>query len=73
MSFFNKKIILFCTILFLYSPLSSQSAFPQGTSQGTTEMNETVRNPIVPNVSIEITEPQTGSEVAFSVRLLLIL
>ena len=53
MSFFNKKIFLFCTILFLYFPLSSQSTLPQGSSQGTTEMNETVRNPIVPNVSIE--------------------
>ncbi|MCQ2575497.1 MAG: flagellar type III secretion system pore protein FliP [Treponema sp.] len=36
------------------------------------EMNNTVR-PTVPNVSVQITQPQTGKEVAFSVRILLLL
>ncbi len=36
-------------------------------------MSRTVRGAEVPNVSIQITQPATGREVAFSVRLLLIL
>ena len=36
-------------------------------------MTTNVRQPLVPNVSVQITQPQTGSEVAFSVRLLLLL
>ena len=36
-------------------------------------MNENIRPVQIPNVAIQITEPQTGKEVAFSVRLLLIL
>ena len=70
-----KKII---TVLFLclfcFQFISAQSNdFPQGSASGTTEMNRNVRGSGVPNVSLQITEPQTGREVAFSVRLLLIL
>ncbi|MCR5061915.1 MAG: flagellar type III secretion system pore protein FliP [Treponema sp.] len=36
-------------------------------------MNNNIHDPVVPNVSITVTEPQTGKEVAFSVRLLLVL
>ena len=36
-------------------------------------MNENIKPVQIPNVAIQITEPQTGQEVAFSVRLLLIL
>ena len=68
-------ITLVFTILFS-SPLAAQSqnqSFPNGSSQGTTEMNQNVRGSGVPNVAIQITEPQTGREIAFSVRLLLLL
>ena len=68
-------ITLVFTILFS-SPLAAQSQnqnFPNGSSQGTTEMNQNVRGSGVPNVAIQITEPQTGREIAFSVRLLLLL
>ena len=55
-------------------PLFAQSnTFPQGSTQGTTEMNQNVRGSGVPNIAVQITEPQTGKEVAFSVRLLLLL
>lgn len=47
--------------------------FPQGSTQGRVEMSGNVAQPLVPNVSIEITQPQTGQEVAFSVRVLLLL
>ena len=78
---FNKlKKIIFLSLLLMLTigsqPLFSQSQnqnFPNGSSQGTTEMNPNVRGSGVPNVAIQITEPQSGREVAFSVRLLLLL
>ncbi len=70
----------FAVILFFLICVTSVSAqssqnqnFPAGSTQGTTEMNENVRPVQIPNVAIQITEPQSGKEVAFSVRLLLIL
>ncbi len=78
---FNKlKKIFFLSLLLMLTigsqPLFSQSQnqnFPNGSTQGTTEMNPNVRGSGVPNVAIQITEPQSGREVAFSVRLLLLL
>ena len=73
------KIFTFLILLFLASNIvfaqsSNQNQnFPQGSTQGTTEMNNNIHDPVVPNVSITVTEPQTGKEVAFSVRLLLVL
>lgn len=74
-----KKIILLLTLFFLTvftTPLFAQSQnnnFPNSPAQGTTQMNQNVRGSGVPNVAIQITEPQSGREVAFSVRLLLLL
>ena len=68
--------MLASVLLFLCQslPLFAQSNnFPQGSTQGTTEMNQNVRGSGVPNIAVQITEPQTGREVAFSVRLLLLL
>ncbi len=67
-----KKIIIVFLLAFTVINLSAQS-FPQGSTRGTTEMSRNVTQPVVPNVSVQITQPQTGNEVAFSVRLLLIL
>lgn len=68
-----KKIFaLLLTALILASSLPAQ-AFPQGSTQGTTEMGRNVTQPLVPNVNLTVTQPQTGQEVAFSVRLLLLL
>ena len=47
--------------------------FPDRSARGTTEMNRNVRNPVIPNVDITVTQPQTGREVAFSVQVLLLL
>src|SRR5574344_357440 len=79
--FFKKylpKIIfvsLLCTVCVL--PVTSQSAgnenFPQGSTNGTTEMNNRVTGVDFPNISINATSPQTGKQVAFSVQLLLLL
>ena len=74
-----KKIILLLTLVFptvFTTPLFAQSQnnnFPNSPAQGTTQMNQNVRGSGVPNVAIQITEPQSGREVAFSVRLLLLL
>ncbi|MCQ2573452.1 MAG: flagellar type III secretion system pore protein FliP [Treponema sp.] len=67
-----KKIILFLIVLFTFFPVPAQS-FPQGSTSGNTEMGRNVTQPVVPNVSVQITQPQTGQEVAFSVRVLLLL
>ena len=71
------KIIFLSFALFIFSQGSllyaQNNNFPQGSTQGTTQMNPNVRNSVVPNIAVQITEPQTGKEVAFSVRLLLLL
>ncbi len=67
-------LIILINATFTVNPLFAQSnEFPQGSSQGTTEMNQNVRGSGVPNIAVQITEPQSGREVAFSVRLLLLL
>lgn len=73
-----KKILFLSVFLFLLANTSSlfaqsNNTFPRGSTQGTTEMNQNVRTTVVPNVAVQITQPQTGREVAFSVRLLLLL
>ena len=76
---FNKlkkyfSLFLLIILTFGSQPLFAQSnQFPQGSTQGTTQMNPNVRGSGVPNVAVQITEPQSGREVAFSVRLLLLL
>ena len=71
------KIIFLTFALFIFTQGSllyaQNNNFPQGSTQGTTQMNPNVRNSVVPNIAVQITEPQTGKEVAFSVRLLLLL
>ena len=57
----------------VFAQSNQNNRFPQGSTQGTTQMNPNVRASVVPNVAVQITEPQTGKEVAFSVRLLLLL
>ena len=77
MKMLKKSFALILFFLICVTSVSAQSSqnqnFPGGSAQGTTEMNENIRPVQIPNVAIQITEPQTGQEVAFSVRLLLIL
>ena len=74
-----KRIVLLTITLFFISQggslfaQSQNNNFPNSPAQGTTELNQNVRGSGVPNVAIQITEPQTGREIAFSVRLLLLL
>ncbi len=80
-SFSKNKISRFLLIAFVFTScifsVSSQSAqnrnFPSGSTSGRTEMGNVVRPLSVPNIDINITQPQNGQQVAFSVQLLLIL
>lgn len=71
-----KRFFIVLVLFSLFFAKGFTQSFPQGSTQGTMEMGNTVRpseSPVVPNISVEITSPQTGNEVAFSVRLLLLL
>ena len=73
-----KRIVRTLVVLALFlcgANLSAQqnNNFPEGSARGATEMNRNVRNPVVPNVDIRVTQPQTGREAAFSVQVLLLL
>ena len=71
-----KRFFIVLVLFSLFFTKEFAQSFPQGSTQGTMEMGNTVRpseSPVVPNISVEITSPQTGNEVAFSVRLLLLL
>ncbi len=67
------KIFLIFLAMFLYcvSPVVSQER-DESFRDGTMSMRE-ARPVQIPNIDINITEPQNGHEVAFSVRLLIIL
>ena len=72
----TKRFFIIFVLFSLFFAKGFPQNFPQGSAQGTMEMGNTVRpseSPVVPNISVEITSPQTGNEVAFSVRLLLLL
>ena len=69
-----KKFFLCFLILFAISQASfSQSSFPQVSTRGRTEMSESVNGIDFPNITFSATSPRSGNEVAFSVKLLLIL
>ncbi len=66
-------LLLLISVAGLFAQSQQNQNFPAGSAQGTTQMNENIRPVQIPNVAIQITEPQSGHEVAFSVRLLLLL
>jgi flagellar biosynthesis protein FliP len=68
--------IVFSTLIGFMCALpvsAQQGTFPNGSTRGTTEMSNTIRNATVPNIDINITQPTTGKQVAFSVQILLLL
>lgn len=70
------KIILLSFIFFssfVSSTYAQSNNFPSGSTTGTMEMNRNTAPVQVPNIDINIRQPQSGQEVAFSVRLLVIL
>lgn len=75
----KKAVVLTGLFFSLFSFMYAQNTLPNGSAQGVTEMGRSIREaevpsvPAIPNINVQITEPQSGREVAFSVRLLLIL
>lgn len=72
------RIVLSALIaVFCLFPVASQSRqnrnFPQGSAGGRTEMSENVRSPGFPNIDVNISRPEGGEQIAFSVQLLLLL
>jgi len=53
-------------------PATSQSSTFQNRN-GTTEIGGRIQNLSIPNIDVNITQPQTGEQIAFSVQLLLLL
>lgn len=78
---FHKWLPRICLLAFIsiccLFPVASQSNqnrnFPQGSVQGRTEMSRNVRGLDFPNIDVNISKPQSGEQVAFSVQLLLLL
>lgn len=81
---FFKKVIsmkkaVFCALVsfFLLNSVSSQSAqnrnFPGGSVSGTTQMSPDIQGLNIPNIDINITQPESGKQVAFNLQLLLLL
>ena len=67
-------VIVIMSMFFLLLPFSvfSQS-FPEGSTQGTQQMSNTISDISVPLIDLQLREPQTNQEVAFSVQILLLL
>lgn len=75
---FSKKYFFRFFAAFVFSlvcifPVSSQSKFPNGSTRGNTEMTRGVSGLSVPNIDVNITQPRTGEQIAFSVQVLLAL
>lgn len=69
---FPKIIICAVIALMCAFPVVSQS-FPQGSTSGRTDMTGDVSDAQMPAISVDIRNPESGQEVAFSVQLLLML
>ncbi len=71
----NKRyVVLLAIFLFLFSgsQLFSQG-FPQGSTDGTQQMDGDVTPLQLPAIDIQVREPESGQELAFSVQILLLL
>lgn len=69
----NKIKVIFLLAVLIFSPISVFAQQAPRAPQGTTEMQNDARPIQVPNIAVQITEPRSGNEVAFSVRLLILL
>jgi flagellar biosynthetic protein FliP len=73
------KGVRFCRIwflgllLFVSSFLDAQTAFPEGSAQGTTSLPVPAEDGIIPFIDLSIRNPANGQEVAFSLQLLLLI
>ncbi|OJF77791.1 MAG: flagellar biosynthetic protein FliP [Treponema sp. CETP13] len=68
-----KALVVVFIFLCCMSSISAQSTFPQGSAEGTTELSNSVGRVDIPLVDLSVRQPETNSEVAFSVQVLLLL
>ena len=67
-------IVTLASFLIPVVPLAAQNGpFPSGASQGTMSIPRPPSDPVVPFIDLTIRNPESGREVAFSIRLLLLL
>lgn len=67
------SFLFFCSVVPVFAAKSVDADFPNGSTQGTTEMSGDVKGITLPFMDLQIRDPKSGNEVAFSVKLLLIL
>ena len=70
---FRLVFVFLLFALVMPAVLASQEAFPQGTTPGTTRMNPDRDAGRIPFIDLQIRDPESSNEVAFSVQLLLLL
>lgn len=69
-------LVLFLSLLCVlpsWSQSSGNANFPQGSTDGTTEMSEGISGLDFPNITFSATSPKDGHGIAFSIELLLLL
>ncbi|MDR2048438.1 MAG: flagellar type III secretion system pore protein FliP [Treponema sp.] len=69
----RRRAWLLGLFLFVSPFLEAQTAFPQGSAQGTTSLPVPAQDGIIPFIDLSIRNPVNGQEVAFSLQLLLLL
>ena len=69
----KKLFTILAVLLLTSSALLLAQNFPEGSTRGTTEMSSGITGLDFPSITFSATAPQTGSQVAFSVQLLLLL
>ncbi len=76
--FFRNRFVFICILAMLsvfpvWSQTSGNENFPEGSTQGTSEMSEGMTGIDFPNITFSASAPQDGHQVAFSIELLLLL
>ena len=72
-AFWKKVIIVIMLFSMCVSYVSAQSSFPEGSTSGRTNMDPNMTPVTVPLVDLQLRQPETGKEVAFSLQVLLLL
>lgn len=72
-TFIVKVFICLFFGMLCFSSVSAQSTFPNGSSEGTTDFSNTIDRVDIPLVDLSVRQPETNTEVAFSIQILLLL
>jgi flagellar biosynthetic protein FliP len=68
-----RRSFLIAALVFAAPFLSAQDNFPGQATTGTVAIPAPISSPVIPFIDFSVRNPQSGSEVAFSVQLLLLL